>query len=589
MSWRKRKTAQKRNESIDEAALAHYGCTTSPKSIYSNREGDHDRHAPMVALTAGVPLLKSIANVGGTTLRSVVVSKFRRLSLWSWLPILLVGAATAVLPHSAVAGWNTTPESIEGHPTWIFTPSTARPDGKRPLLIALHGCDQSHTQLKEFGNLTPAAEANGTVVAVPSVGSKVFGPGCWDYNLASDSKQHIAELVQLAGKLKARTALNIDPDHVYIVGLSSGAAMALAVGCKAPHVFAGIGAIAGPSVGSSQLIATQPGSSIPATNVSAAINKCRSLAGNNASRFDTQIANIAFGDMDRDGPKARFPFSLGAKDHPGQFALVSVKWSQDNAEILKSIYGTGSLDPGAPEQNGLGTLRVAQKDNRSRLSLLTVHSVGHAWPAGTNGPNSFNQGGNWIAQSGLNYPEFVVSWLISNNIRTVPVGAPELTAAASASGAEVSLSGTAKDPDGSITRVDTELLKASPAGAFLHSDSHGSIPLNPSGSFSDNYGSLSDGRYKARVTATDNAGQTATEMTPTLTIGNPPPPEECHDFTDNNFIHVQKGRALQCNFGFTCAKGSGDSLGLFSFGITSTVKETSTEPGIFKKGTCPAL
>jgi poly(hydroxyalkanoate) depolymerase family esterase len=478
-----------------------------------------------------------------------------------------------------MAGWNTTPEPIEGHPTWIFTPSTARSDGKRSLLIALHGCDQSHTQLKEFGNLTPAAEANGTVIAVPSVGSKAFGPGCWDYNLARDDKQHIAELVRLAGRLNTRPALNIDPKHVYIVGLSSGAAMALAVGCKAPHVFAGIGAIAGPSVGSSQLIATNPGASIPPTNVSAAISKCKSLAGNNGSHFNTQIANIAFGDMDRDGLKARFPFSLGSKDHPGQFALVSVKWSQDNVAILQSLYGADPLGPTLPVQNGLGTLQVAKKANEPRLSLLVVHDVGHAWPAGTNSPNSFSQGGNWIAQSGLDYPEFVISWLISNNRRAVPVGNPELTATASASGTT----------DGSITRVDTELLKASPGGAFLQSGSHSDIPLGSSGRFSDSYSNLSDGRYKARVTATDNADHTAMELTPTLTVGNPPPPEECHDFTDNNFMHVQRGRAVQCSFGFTCAKGSGDNLGLFSLGITSTVKEMSTEAGIFRKGTCPAL
>jgi hypothetical protein len=113
MSWQKRKTAQERNASMDEATLIHYGNTASPKSISSNREGDHDRHAPMVALTAGVPLLKSIAALGEATLRSVVVSKSRRLSLWSWSPILLVGAATALFPHSAVAGWNTTSELIE--------------------------------------------------------------------------------------------------------------------------------------------------------------------------------------------------------------------------------------------------------------------------------------------------------------------------------------------------------------------------------------------------------------------------------------------------------------------------------------------
>ena len=45
----------------------------------------------------------------------------------------------------------------------------------------------------------------------------------------------------------------------------SGAAMALAVGCKAPDVFAGIGAIAGPSVGSAQCSALVDASGIPPT------------------------------------------------------------------------------------------------------------------------------------------------------------------------------------------------------------------------------------------------------------------------------------------------------------------------------------
>ena len=291
--------------------------------------------------------------------------------------------------------------------------------------------------------------------------------------------------------------------------------------------------------------------------------------------------------MDKNGPKAKFDFSFIDTSHAGQIRLVSTKWSQDNIKVLQDIYGTGALDQEEPVQNGLGTQQVAKKDNRSRLSLLVVHDVGHAWPAGTDRPNSFSQGGNWIAQSGLNYPEFVMDWLISNNMRAVPVGNPELTVAPSVSGKTVSVSGTAKDPDGSIARVDTELLKASAAGAFLQSDSHSNIPLDSAGSYSDSYGSLSDGRYKARVTATDNAGHTTTELTPVLTVGDPPPLEECHDFTDNNFNHVQKGRAVPCNFGFTCAKGSGDNLGLFSLGITSTVKEMSTSLGVFRKGACP--
>jgi len=504
----------------------------------------------------------------------------------------LVVALLTVSANSALAGWNATPETIEQHPTWIFTPSTAMPDDKHPLLIVLHGCAQTHTEIKNFGNLVPTAETNGIVVAVPFVGDEFFGSPlqmCWDYDRANDAKGHIDELVKLANTLKSRSALNIDQNHVYVVGLSSGAAMALAVGCKAPDVFAGIGAIAGPSVGSSQNDALVDASRVPSGNVSNAIEKCKSLAGSKVSHFATQIANIAFGDMDKNGPKAKFDFSFSDTTHAGQIRLVSTKWSQDNIKVLQGIYGTDALSQEEPVQSGFGTQRVAKKDNRSRLSLLIVHDVGHAWPAGTGRPNSFSQGGTWIAQSGLNYPEFVMDWLISNNMRAVPGGNPELTVTTSVSGAKVSMSGTAKDPDGSIERVDTELLKASAAGAFLQSDSHSNIPLDSAGSYSDSYDSLSDGRYKARVTATDNGGHTTTELTPELRVGNPLLPGECHDFTDNNFNHVQRGRAVQCNLGFTCAKGSGDNLGLFSLGITSTVKETSTSPGVFRKGTCSAL
>jgi poly(3-hydroxybutyrate) depolymerase len=515
-----------------------------------------------------------------------------RSALVRQLGLLFVVAVAAVSANSAVAEWNTTPETIEQHPTWIYTPSHAMPNGKHLLLIALHGCNQNHDEIKDFGNLVQTAEANGIVVAVPFVGSEFFGnqqQKCWDYDGARDAKGHIVELVKLADRLKARTALNIDPNHVYIVGLSSGAAMALAVGCKAPDVFAGIGAIAGPSVGSSQNSALVDASGILSSNVSNAIGRCKSLAGSKVSHFATQIANIAYGDMDRNGPKAMFDFSFIDTAHAGQYRVVSTKWSKDNVKVLQDIYGTGAPGPEELVQNGLGTQQVATKDSKSRLSLVVVHDVGHAWPAGTGLPNSFSQGGRWIAQSGLNYPDFVVDWLISNNMRVVPsvVGNPEVTVSASTSGATFSLSGTAKDPDGSIARVDTVLLQANAAGAFLQSDSHGNISLGSGGSYSDNYSSLPDGRYRARVTATDNANHTTTELTPALKVGNLPDPEPCRDFTDNNFNHVQRGRAVQCNFGFTCAKGSGDNLGLFSLGITSIVKETSTNPGVFTKGACP--
>ena len=400
------------------------------------------------------------------------------------LPIL---AAVMAMAWSApsLADWNSAAENIRNHPTWIYTPPPSRvmANGKHVLFIVLHGCDQTHTQLRKFGNLTGTADDNAMVVAVPGVGKGAFGPGCWNYDGARDEAGHIGELVGLANDLIARPALNIDPKQVYIVGLSSGAAMALDVACKAPDVFAGVGAIAGPSVGSDQNKAVVDSSKIPATNPGDAARKCKALAGTRASHLDKQIAIIAFGDMDRNGTNSQFLnetlFTDNAKRlHAGQIALASVKWGDDNAKALQQLYGTDDLGPAESVQSGLGTQRIAKKNGKPRISLLTLHNVGHAWPAGTGQPNPIPSSepikpsadlatatrGVWIAQSGINYLSHAASWLIGNNVGpVVPPGMPVISVTASAAGNKIDVLGTATDPDGSVTRIETVLLKETSA------------------------------------------------------------------------------------------------------------------------------
>lgn len=501
-----------------------------------------------------------------------------------YLPLLLSAALAA---PTALAGWNANQESIAGHPTWIYTPDGA--SGKRPLFIALHGCDQTNTQLKDWGNWVSTAESYGAVVALPYVGSKVW-PGnssakCWDYDGANDGSGHVAELVSLAGTLKDRNALNIDPNQIYVVGLSSGASMALQVACKAPDLIAGVGAIAGPSVGSAQSNALQSKQIlgwIDGNNVSRGIQKCQSMAGSKASHFATQIANISYGDMDRDGSKARYSYSSGATANAGQYLLVSTKWSEDNAAILKSIYGTTSLGTGAAVQGGLGTQKQASKDGNVRLALTEIHNVGHAFPAGSGQANSHTRGGVWMAQSGLNYPDYIAGWMINNNLRA---GNPSLTLnAPTVSGGTLTVTGTATD-NGSITNVATALLKHD-GSSYVQVASHASVSVNAGGGFSDSYGSLADGWYQVKVTATDNDGRKSTSTTAETKVGNPPPLWTCREHNAANYYHVQAGRAYVCNSWYACAVGSGDNLGLNNTYTMNVLAETSA--GYFKKGSCAA-
>ena len=133
-------------------------------------------------------------------------------------------------------------------------------------MVVLHGCAQTHDQIKNGGNLEKAADDFGLVMAVPYVTQPDgYLLDCWDYDKGiADDHGHVAEIIAVTKELTSRDGLNIDPIHVYVVGLSSGGALALKLGCKAPELFAGIGAIAGPSVGSNQWQATVDGGSIPA-------------------------------------------------------------------------------------------------------------------------------------------------------------------------------------------------------------------------------------------------------------------------------------------------------------------------------------
>jgi poly(3-hydroxybutyrate) depolymerase len=316
------------------------------------------------------------------------------------------------------ADWNSAPEKVvRDHPTWIFTPNSTLPNGKHGLMVVLHGCDQTNDQLKQFGNLEGAANENGLVVAVPSVGDNPWpdpAGGCWDYNAGTDGSHHAADIINLTRTLLRRTALNIDSAQVYVVGLSSGGALSLLLGCMAPDLYAGVGAIASPSVGSAQPGATDY---VPETNADDAIQKCNALGGKRSPSFATQVANIAYGDMDKNAPDADFPNSPDDTSHPGQYAVVSVNWSDDNIRILRSIYGDSALGAAINIQSNMGVERDATTNGRTQLAELVLFNVGHAWPAGTGQPNSANSGGRWIAQTGLSYPQYIADWFIRNNLR----------------------------------------------------------------------------------------------------------------------------------------------------------------------------
>lgn len=460
---------------------------------------------------------------------SVVRTRIARISL----PLVL-GASALIVPAAWAAGsWNTQAETLSTHPTWIYTPATAMAGGKRALLVVLHGCDQNNDQLKQWGNLPAAAEAKGAIVAVPGVGSKPWplfpSTKCWDYDGARDGSGHVANLVALTKTLVERQGLNIDPRHVYISGMSSGASVAMLAACKAPEVIAGVGIVAGPSVGSDQMQAIKVEAEISYT-ADAALAKCKALAGaDKLQHFNTQIANITYGEKDKNAELPGCAFSAGATNCPGTFQLVSKKWSTINAEMFRKLYGGSALgtavkvsNNATPEAEFMGEHRESKVADLDALSLTRIYNVGHAWPAGSGQENDVNKGGVWMAQKGMNYAQYALSWLIDNNRRPKADGnqAPVIewckVEAAGTSGFTVSAA--AKDSDGVISAYQVAYT-----GPKSFNESTGS-----GASLSKTYTPGASGRYEVTVSATDNANASSAVCKASVSIGEPvvilPPP-----------------------------------------------------------------
>jgi poly(3-hydroxybutyrate) depolymerase len=499
---------------------------------------------------------------------------------------LALGAAALSAPAAWAGSWNSAQEVLNNHGTWIYTPTSTLSNGKHALVIALHGCDQTNTQLKDWGNVTPAAENKAAVIALPYVGSNVWSGNtaakCWNYDGASDGSSHIAELVTLATTLAGRPALNIDARHVYIIGLSSGASIALDVACKAPDLFAGVSALAGPSVGSQQFSATSAGSGIFYTAASAA-QKCKDLAGTaKLPFFATQIANIAYGEKDKDAESPGCTYSSGNTSCPGTYQLVSKKWSTINVDSYISIYGAGAL--GSASAVSGGTTAVAQVGGATRISLTKVSGVGHAWPAGSGVPNDVSKGGVWMAQTGMNYADYSIGWLMANNQRA---GVPDVTLTTSVAGTTISYSGnvSATDP---ISTVQSQLYAWNGSGYAASG-----APVNlgfAGGAYSSSFSVADNTFYQITVTATTNTNRSGSKTVSQIQVGNPQPQWNCAGttVTSSNNAHVTAGRAHDVS-GYAYANGSNQKLtgggGLDNLFYTSTL--SATAQGYWINGNCP--
>ena len=114
-----------------------------------------------------------------------------------------------------------------------------------PLVVALHGCEQSPEDAAAGTRLNELADREGFVVVYPEQGTAHNRRGCWNWFRLRNQARGAGEPAAIAGivrkVLSEERRAKLDPSRVYVIGLSAGGAMASILGTAYPDLFAAVG------------------------------------------------------------------------------------------------------------------------------------------------------------------------------------------------------------------------------------------------------------------------------------------------------------------------------------------------------------
>jgi poly(hydroxyalkanoate) depolymerase family esterase len=270
-----------------------------------------------------------------------------------------------------------------------YVPST--PKAAYPVVLALHGCLESPKDFEAGTRFFEDGEANGYVVVMPQhlvgTGADVNPKGCYEY--WNNHYRVVGEPEVLVGLLKdLGTRIPMDRTRMYVAGMSSGAAMSMALAATYPDFFAaaavGSGTEYQPCVTDNVMqcyaaLTVQQPNQDPTASGQAAFHAAAGSGGK-------PIPVIFFqGDVDT----VVAPFNLPQ-------ALTSTAVMNDCIASYGRCPGAWSTTPTAQDSGTVpgGYAYDHYSANNGMLDWTIVHGMNHAWSGGVANADSNASDGN---------------------------------------------------------------------------------------------------------------------------------------------------------------------------------------------------
>jgi len=313
------------------------------------------------------------------------VSYCRRMAAIVGLAIvcLTIGSGSAVADDPPDPGTVQTFEfgtGAEARPYIVYTPASLVAGRPAPLLVMVHGCQTTAEQQMKANLYNALAEREGFVVMYPDVDEaleQMPGPlkRCWRFYQSGSWHRDQGDAAAIAGMTReTMTRAAIDPERVYVMGMSAGGFMTSIMAAAYPDLYAAVGInAAGAYADSGCLVLPSP---FP-VEMSAA--NARTEMGSNARIVPRLVMG---GDSDQGIPPACADKALEQGLRTNNLVLG------DSQTSPISLTPSAVREETNPNPGGYGSTVSEYTDPAGCLigERWLIHGMNHFWPGGSSDP-----------------------------------------------------------------------------------------------------------------------------------------------------------------------------------------------------------